>query len=74
MSLQSEFVTRLRDSHKNKTRRVEYLERENKRLQAKIDALMLEYCPEEMTEAQLAEWGRHQVPVKESDDARETPK
>jgi hypothetical protein len=28
--------------------------------QAKIDALMLEYCPEEMTAEQVAEWGRHQ--------------
>ena len=29
-------------------------------LQAKIDQLMLEYCPEEMTEEQIAEWGKHQ--------------
>jgi len=29
-------------------------------LQAKIDALMWEYCPEEMTEAQISEWARHQ--------------
>lgn len=28
--------------------------------QAKIDALMLEYCPEEMTPEQIAEWGRNQ--------------
>ena len=32
--------------------------------QAKIDALMLEYCPEEMTEDQLQEWERHQRVVK----------
>lgn len=32
-------------------------------LQAKIDALMLEYCPDEMTDEQLAEWGRHQIAV-----------
>lgn len=30
--------------------------------QAKIDALMLEYCPDEMTPEQLEEWGRNQVP------------
>lgn len=30
--------------------------------QAKIDALMLEYCPGEMSEGQKARWGRHQVP------------
>lgn len=28
--------------------------------QAKIDELMLEYCPEEMTPEQIAEWGRNQ--------------
>ncbi len=31
--------------------------------QAKIDALMLEYCPDEMTEEQMANWERHQVPA-----------
>jgi hypothetical protein len=29
-------------------------------LQAKIDELMLEYCPEEMTVEQKAEWANHQ--------------
>lgn len=32
-------------------------------MQAQIDALMLEYCPDEMTPEQLAEWQRHQVVV-----------
>ena len=31
-------------------------------LQARIDALMLEYCPDEMTEAQKANWAAHQKP------------
>ena len=31
--------------------------------QAKIDRLMLEYCPEEMTEEQIKEWGRNQCPA-----------
>lgn len=31
--------------------------------QAKIDALMLEYCPDEMTPEQIAEWERHQRAV-----------
>ena len=31
--------------------------------QAKIDSLMLEYCPDEMTEEQVTEWGRHQTPA-----------
>ena len=29
-------------------------------LQAKIDALMLEYCPEDMTPEQIENWNRHQ--------------
>lgn len=29
-------------------------------LQAKLDALMQEYCPEDMTPEQLAVWGQHQ--------------
>ena len=33
--------------------------------QAKIDALMLEYCPDEMTEAQKENWAKHQRPVSE---------
>lgn len=33
--------------------------------QAKIDALMLEYCPEEMTEDQLERWKKHQRVFKE---------
>ena len=36
--------------------------------QARIDALMLEYCPDEMTEAQKENWAKHQRPV--SDDTQ----
>ena len=32
-------------------------------LQAQLDALMLEFCPEEMTEAQKENWARHQRPA-----------
>ena len=28
--------------------------------QAKIDALMFEFCPDEMTDKQLSEWEKHQ--------------
>lgn len=38
-------------------------------MQAKIDALMLEYCPDEMTTEQKQEWARNQIeadPVVES--------
>lgn len=40
------------------------LEIENQKLQAKVDALMLEYCPEEMTETQIELWKNSQVPSK----------
>lgn len=29
-------------------------------MQAKIDALMLEYCPDEMTKEQMDNWEKHQ--------------
>lgn len=32
-------------------------------LQAKLDALMLEHCPDEMTPEQLETWGKHQRPL-----------
>jgi hypothetical protein len=32
-------------------------------LQAKIDRLMLEYCPREMSHEQVEEWAKHQVPA-----------
>jgi len=32
-------------------------------LQAKIDRLMLEYCPDEMTPEQIENWGKHQRAV-----------
>ena len=38
----------------------ESMEKHAESLQAKIDALMLEYCPEDMTPEQVEEWGRHQ--------------
>lgn len=31
--------------------------------QAKIDELMMEYCPEEMTEEQVQEWKKNQKPL-----------
>lgn len=30
-------------------------------LEAKLDAVMLEYCPDEMTEEQKANWAAHQA-------------
>lgn len=34
--------------------------------QAEVDALMLEYCPSEMSQEQLDNWAAHQRPVEES--------
>jgi hypothetical protein len=33
------------------------------RAEARVDALMLEYCPDEMEDEQRAEWARNQVPA-----------
>ena len=33
------------------------------RLQSQIDSLMLEFCPERMTETQKENWAKHQVPA-----------
>lgn len=43
-------------------REINQLRKDLEALQAKIDRLMLEYCPEEMTEEQKANWAKHQVP------------
>lgn len=37
------------------------LSKEKCALQAKIDSLMLEFCPEEMTKEQIERWGENQV-------------
>lgn len=42
----------------------------NAGLQASIDMLMLEYCPERMSKEQIANWEKNQKPVsKEEDEA-----
>lgn len=37
--------------------------------QARIDRLMLEWCPDEMTPHQMAEWSKHQVAAPGFDEA-----
>lgn len=37
------------------------LTKRNCALQAKIDSLMLEFCPEDMTQEQIERWGENQV-------------
>lgn len=39
------------------------LKKQNASLQAKLDRLMLEFCPDEMDPEQLKKWAQHQVAV-----------
>jgi hypothetical protein len=39
---------------------VDRLEHEKKAIQAKLDAVMWEFCPKDMTPEQIKEWGRNQ--------------
>lgn len=57
---------RLLQALKAERKCVEELQAENASKQAKIDRLMWEYCPDEMTEDQISEWEKHQAPVEES--------
>ncbi len=41
---------------------IESLHRQLAAKQAEVDALMLEYCPSEMSQEQLANWAAHQRP------------
>ena len=43
--------------------RIAQLIAERDALQSRLDWVMLEYCPEEMTNEQFEEWARHQKPV-----------
>ena len=56
-------IRSLAASAKRAEARAVELEAEVAAKQARIDALMLEYCPDEMTPEQAAEWARHQRPV-----------
>lgn len=42
---------------------------EIERLQARLDALMLEHCPDDMTPEQLSNWAAHQRPCSDADYA-----
>ena len=56
-------LERAQQSEREGWRYADELEQERKRLQARVDALMLEYCPDEMTPEQIAEWELHQQAV-----------
>jgi hypothetical protein len=42
-------------------------------LQAKLDRVMLEYCPDDMTAEQITGWGQHQVPTPTHGAHNDTP-
>lgn len=48
--------------------RIVELEFENRARQARIDELMLEYCPDEMTPEQLAKWQKNQRAVSKTEE------
>ena len=49
--------------------RLAQAERERDSAQARVDALMLEFCPDEMTEEQTVNWARHQQRVPPDQEA-----
>ena len=49
-------ANRYTEAWREATARAERAEAERDALQAKVDALMLEYCPQEMEKAQWAKW------------------
>jgi len=61
--------------HKGKALESDYVQElaalraENASKQAKIDSLMLEFCPDEMTQEQLDNWAAHQIPCEAAIDA-----
>lgn len=64
LSAKEEICKRLIGLSDDQLKLLESARRRNERLQAKIDSLMMEYCPEDMTEEQIAEWEKHQTTVK----------
>jgi len=65
--LQAE-LTQLRAENAHHRETAPMIIEENQELQAKIDELMLEFCPERMTPEQTAEWAAHQKAASEHAD------
>lgn len=42
------------------------LQKDYESKQAELDSVMLEYCPDEMSKEQMANWEAHQVPMKDN--------
>lgn len=58
--LSDDYVVDKNGAWGSKSAALDWYRRELDAKQAKIDELMLEYCPDEMTEKQLVEWAKHQ--------------
>lgn len=43
---------------------IDHLKQQLSEAQAKVDSLMLEYCPDDMSLAQVANWYKHQKPAR----------
>ena len=61
-------LARCREVANNQRGRIADLERQLAEKQAEIDRLMLEFCPDEMTQKQKETWASHQKPA--ADEAR----
>lgn len=60
-ALFSNFDSSVYDLEEKSLLMIEELEQEIQSKQAKIDSLMIEHCPDEMTKEQMDNWGKHQV-------------
>lgn len=60
MSYESAMEERILKTFKSKDDLIRKQQAEIASMQAKIDALMLEYCPDEMTKEQMDNWEKHQ--------------
>jgi hypothetical protein len=56
-------IARLREDALLDAKVIDSLSNAVQEAQAKIDELMLEYCPDDMTEEQIEEWKKHQRAV-----------
>ena len=63
-------IERLRMAERLNVETVARLQQERDDLKARIDALMLEYCPDEITGEQVEEWGKHQRLAQPPSDAQ----
>jgi chromosome segregation ATPase len=72
-SAEAKFADEMKAERDAARRELEEAQKDAGAKQAEIDRLMLEYCPDEMTTDQMAEWAAHQRPAarqQQGDDAK----